>query len=234
MSDAFQVGFAARHSAAAHLLQQAFAPTTGFAPIAIGSARAGPRSFSPADPGHKPTAGWNPLDAGHTSSDYLDPIAAAHAAGFAEGQAAATVAGEERHDRDRQLIADLSNALAAAGWIDRERVARQLRQTVMLLVTKLIGEAGISPELLVARVASAADMLADASESALLRLNPIDVPLIEGRLPTTIFAVGDAGVARGSFILEAASTVVEDGPELWLEQMASAIDRAAMPSTASC
>lgn len=225
---AFQPGFAARHAAAAHLLQQAFAPTpAGFAPVAIGGA--GPRSFHPADPGHNPTAGWNPLDPDQPPSGFLDPVQAAHAAGFAEGQAAARVAAEEARARDRQLLADLTATLAAARHVDREQIARQLRQTVLLLVTKLVGEAGVSAELLAARVTAAADLLADAAESAMLRVHPADVALLEGRLPTNVFAVGDAAVARGAFVLESASTVVEDGPALWLEQMSAAIERAAVP-----
>ena len=75
-------------------------------------------------------------------------------------------------------------------------------------------------------------MLADAGESALLRVHPDDVALLDGRLPDTIFAAGDAGVERGGFVLESASTVVEDGPERWLEQLAQAIDR--IPVPASC
>ena len=230
MSD-FQPGFAARHAAAAHLLQQAFAPTpTAFAPVPIGGG--GPKSFSPADPNVKPTAGWNPLDPAQSPSEFLDPVKTAHAAGFAEGQAAAAVAAEEAGARDRRLLSDLATALAAAGRIDRERVAQQLRQTVMLLVTRLIGEAGVSPELLATRITAATDLLADAAESALLHVNPADVALLDGRLPDTIFAVGDPSVARGAFVLESASTVVEDGPELWLEQMAAAIDRVAVPKAA--
>ena len=48
-----------------------------------------------------------------------------------------------------------------------------------------------------------------------------------GLLPDTIFPVGDAAVARGSFVMEAASTIVEDGPALWMEQLTAAIERAA-------
>ena len=40
MSEAFQAGFAVRHQAAAHLLQQAFAPPSGFAPADLRAATA--------------------------------------------------------------------------------------------------------------------------------------------------------------------------------------------------
>ncbi len=227
MSEGFQAGFASRHDAAAHLLKQAFAPPSGFAAVPIGGSR--PRHFSPADAARNPTAGWNPLDPHQPHGDFLDPVATAHAAGFAEGEAAAAATAEAGRARDHQLLADLAAALATAGRIDRDRIARHLRQTVMLLVTKLVGEAGVSPDLLATRVAAATDLLADAAESALLRVHPADVPLLDGRLPGTIFAAGDASVARGSFVLESASTMVEDGPELWLEQMAATIDRVAVP-----
>ena len=71
---------------------------------------------------------------------------------------------------------------------------------------------------------------ADSAESAMLRVHPDDVALLEGKLPRSVFAVGDAAVTRGSFVLESASTIVEDGPELWLEQLAQAIDRVAVPA----
>ncbi len=225
----FTPGFASRHAAAAELLHQAFAPSPrGFAAVAVGSAPA-PRHFSPADRAANPTAGWNPLDPSQAANPRLDPVAAAHAAGYAEGEAAAVAVQGERNDADRALIVNLTAALAASGRVDRDAVARRIRQTVLHLVTRLIGETGVSGDLLTARVAAAADLLADASESALLRLHPDDVALVEGRLPATVFAAGDASVARGSFVLESASTVIEDGPDLWLDQLAQAIDRAAVP-----
>jgi flagellar assembly protein FliH len=232
MSDGFQAGFAGRHAATAELLQQAFAPAPrAFAPVPVVSAM--PRHFSPANRGSNPTAGWNPLDASAPPTEFLDPIATAHTAGFAEGQAAALAAVAEREATDRALLAGLAQALSQSGRIDRERVARHIRQTVLHLVTKLVGEAGVSPDLLAQRVTAATDMLADTAESALLRLHPDDVALVEGRLPTTVFAVGDASVQRGSFVLESASTVVEDGPDLWLDQLSAAIERVAVPGGAA-
>jgi flagellar assembly protein FliH len=100
----------------------------------------------------------------------------------------------------------------------------------MLLLSRLVGEVGVSPELLAGRIGAATELLADAGESALLRVHPDDVALLKGRLPDTIFAAGDPGVERGGFVLESASTVVEDGPERWLEQLAQAIDRIPVPA----
>ncbi|MDQ2878754.1 MAG: FliH/SctL family protein [Pseudomonadota bacterium] len=241
MSD-FVAGFAARHAGVAEALQAAFAPAEGgFTPAdlkaraGIGSASGpvsfspqgdGPKHFHPANPGSNPTEGWDPLTA---AGDPADPFAAAHAAGFAEGQAAARADSGDGEARDRQLLVDLAEALKADGRFDRASLARQLRQTVLFLVTKLIGEVGIAPDLLAQRIAIATDLLADAAESAMLRVNPADIAVLDGKLPGTIFAVGDEQVARGGFVLESASTIVEDGPDLWLEQLAQAIDRVALP-----
>jgi len=241
MSD-FVAGIAARHDAAALAMRAAFAITSDFAPADLrlrAAARApvgfksqpgGPRHFSPADPAVNPTAGWDPLDATAEPAGFIDPIAAARAAGYAEGLAAAAAAAEADQERDRAFGVALGAAMGSGERLDRERIAQQLRQTVMHLVGKLVGEVGISPELLARRIETAGELLADSTESALLRVHPDDVALLEGHLPATIFAVGDAVLARGSFVLETASTIVEDGPELWLEQLTLAIERISVPA----
>lgn len=241
MSD-FIAGFAARHDTAAHLLQAAFAPPAGFTPREMWAtieremgaqadpSAAGPRHFSPADPGgEKPTHGWDPLDAQAEPSVFIDPVETAHAAGYAEGLAAAAAAARESGDRDRALLTELAAALANGHQLDRDRIAHQLRQTVLLLVNKLVGECGVTADVLNGRIAAAAELLADAGESAVLRLHPDDLPLVGASLPKAIFAIGDASLSRGSFVLESASTLVEDGPELWLGQLAEAIDRVPVP-----
>ena len=252
MSEAFVAGFAARHDAAARLLRQAFAPPAGFAaldpreriaPIDLHGAAApsaasgsvsfspqGPKHFSPADPDTHPTAGWNPLDPSSDPVGFIDPLAAAHASGFAEGQATAEAAAAIARTRDAALLTDLAAALVSGAGVDRDAIARRLRQTVLALVTKLIGDVGIAPDLLTARIEAAAELLSDQAESALLRLHPDDVALVKDGLPATIFAAGDTGVARGAFILESTSTIVEDGPDLWLAQLAAAIERVPLPA----
>ena len=163
-----------------------------------------------------------------------DPIGAAHAAGHAEGYAEGMAvaaqqfqARAEAEARDGQLIDAIAQAISSR--VDRQAVAEQLRQTVLVLVTKLVGEIGVDGERLAGRIEAAIDLMADAQEAALLRVHPDDVALLEGRLPQSIFPVGDAALERGSFVLESASTVVEDGPSMWLDQLAAAIDKVPVP-----
>lgn len=196
------------------------------------TAGAAPRHFHPADRAGNPTEGWDPLDAAAEPNAFLDPVEVARAEGYEDGVAAATLAAREEAERDRALMAALAAELKAGGAIDRAALADALRRTVLALVGKLVGDSGVSGDLLAARVAAAADLLADAHESAMLRVHPDDVALLQGLLPDTIFPVGDEAIARGSFVLEAASTIVEDGPALWLDQLAGAIDRVPLPAAA--
>lgn len=202
----FIAGFSPRNHTG-DLIAQAFAPT-GFAPADLRARAAGPRPFD---------GGYDPFDT------KPDPIAVAHAEGYAEGLAAAAA----EQGRDRALADGIAEALS--GRVDRDQVARHLRQTVLLLVSKIVGETGVAPDILAGRIEAATELLTDTAESAMLRVHPDDVALLEGRLPATVFAVGDAAVARGSFVMESASTIVEDGPELWLDQLSQAIERVAVP-----
>lgn len=247
MSD-FAPGFASRHHNAGAALRRAFdAPGLGFAaadprlgtpepsPVRPFAAEPiTPKHFSPAAERAERTEWVEPADRAAADMGFNDPIARAraegHAQGYAEGRADAaadTLAGVHR---DRGLIEEIARGLAEGRGFDRDRLARQLRQTVLGLVRRLVDETAIDAERLSGRVAAATKLLADSAESALLRVHPDDVALLDGRLPVTVFAAGDATVARGSFVLEAASTVVEDGPDLWLDQLTDAIDRAALPT----
>jgi hypothetical protein len=78
----------------------------------------------------------------------------------------------------------------------------------------MVGEAGVAPDILPRGSTPRSICSPTSAESALLRLHPDDVPLVQGKLPATIFPVGDPHLTRGSFVIESASTIVEDGPEI--------------------
>ncbi|QIG78722.1 FliH/SctL family protein [Stakelama tenebrarum] len=259
MSD-FVPGFASRQVAAEDALERAFGDTGGshdFSPgeamrvvgrpepvqaepdaqaAADAEAPVQPRHFSPANPGTNPTEGWDPF-AGEVTppapepTGFSDPIAAAREKGFAEGRAAAQAEAAAARGQELALLEQVSQSLSAGTHFDRDRLAAQIRQTVIHLVTRMVGELGISPELLAGRIEAAVEMLADSAESALLRVHPDDVELLTDRLPANVFPVGDPNLTRGSFVIESASTIVEDGPDLWIEQLAEAIDRVPIPPT---
>ncbi len=237
MSDAasnFVAGFAGRRDAAGAALRQAYAAKgVAFAPRDITPTPPGepaqPRHFSPAETDANPTEGWDPLDAAQPATGFIDPVQTARQQGYDEGLAEAIANGGRLGERDQALLDGLVAAIADDRRVDRERLAAHLRATVLLLVTKMVGEAGVDADLLTRRVAAAARIIGDDIESALLRLNPDDMALVEGKLPGNIFAAADANVARGHFVLESSATIVEDGPDQWLEQLAQVIDRTGLP-----
>lgn len=230
---AFVAGLSARHDPAAVRLRRVFDDRPrGFAPADLIARieEAFAARGEPVAPAPEPVA---MEDFAPEPEPALDPIEVARQQGFEAGYTAGAALRDDSVAQERALIEGIAAGLASDERIDRERIARQLRQTVLHLVTGIVGELGVSTDLLAGRVEAAAELLADASESAMLRVHPEDVALLDGRLPTTIFAVGDANVARGAFVLEAASTIVEDGPELWLQQLTAALDKVAVPSSRS-
>lgn len=236
-ANVFVAGFAPRQDDAAVRLQRSFAARpAGFSPgdliarieEAFSAAPQPHLTPEPAPMAEAPS--FDPVAAAMAQEPAVDPLAEAYQAGLDAGYAAARAEFEAGAARDLALIEGIATALHADERIDRERIARQLRQTVLHLVSGLVGQTGIAADLLAGRVEAAAELLADQAESAILRVHPDDVALLEGRLPETIFPVGDATLTRGSFVLEAASTIVEDGPELWLEQLTSALDKVAVPA----
>ena len=240
----FSAGFSARHSVAAKALHQAVeGQVGGFAPADLKAHAAAkgrpksfspqevaPKSFKPADPAADPTEGWDPLNPNGDQQGFVDPIETARNAGFSEGVIHGRELEREDHERDVALLQSITHALRTSERIDRDQLARHLRDAVMTLVTKLVGDTGISPDMLANRIAAAVDLLADGAESAVLRVNPADVALLKDKLPPTMVPLADAAIDRGSFVIEAASTIVEEGPDLWLEQLAQAIDRVALPT----
>jgi flagellar assembly protein FliH len=195
-----------------------------------------PQHFRPATPGASPTAGWDPFDplgekgkAGAQPQASLDVVEAARAEGFAEGMAAAERMAAERGEADAQALGRIATGLENMSGFDRDALATRLRQTVMFLVARLVGETGVSAELLMKRIEAAAALLADSAEAVTLKLNPDDLPLVETNVPAGIAASADASIERGGFRLETRSTAIEDGPSAWLNQLAAALDRTALP-----
>jgi len=172
------------------------------------------RAFDPA-PG---TLAGSGIERPANDPGFTRSLAMAQAAACIEGMAATVAELGETRAPEQAMLIELAVALRSKDRMDREQTARQLRQAV-----RLLGSGLIAPDILARRIELAAERLADSSESALLRLHPEDVVPLDGKLPGTVFAIGDAGVGRGSFVLESASAIIEDRPEQWLEQLAQAM-----------
>ncbi len=250
MSD-FTAGFASRLDAAARALALTIADTDpDFAPRdlkarasggrggAAAGGESGPVSFSPQPIGPRnstggeaePMTGWDLRDgAGAAAAPANDPIATARASGYTEGFRDGHEQGDMERARDQALLRTLGEALQSNERVDRDLIATRLRQTVLFLVAKIIGDTGVAPDLLARRIDAATDLIAEGAEAATLRINPEDMPLLAELLPASLRPIADTAVQRGSFVLESAATIVEDGPDLWLEQLAQAIEQVGVP-----
>ena len=243
MSDGFVAGFAARHDLPRRARRRRSRPLPGSsdrlrgptpcpARIEAPTAAAGtPTHFSPADPRRNPTAGWDPLDP-RRERERLRRSARRRARRRLCRRACrrAQPSTQATPTRDRALLAGLADALVAGRRIDRDRVARAAApdRAAPGHAARRRGRASrptCSPPASRPRPIC----LADAAESAMLRVHPDDVALLEGACPPPSSRSATPRVARGSFVLESASTIVEDGPELWLDQLAAAIDRVPAP-----
>ena len=192
-----------------------------------------PKHFRPANPGVNPTEGWDPFDPlgadAAPATEAPDPITAARAEGFAEGMAAAERMAAERGEADAQALAEIAGLLQMMSGFDRDALATRLRETVMFLVTRLVGDSGVPADLLNQRITAAAALIAAGAELAQLRLNPADLALVEGHQPERVTLVADESIGRGGFRIETRSGAIEDGPASWLKQLAAALDRTAIP-----
>jgi len=247
MSD-FTAGLSARQDPAASALRiQVAAAAAGFvpadlaanagappadAPVSFSPRSPAPKHFSPADPeGESPTKGWDPLkpDVAEAEGAFVDVVAEAREQGYAEGVAAARLEMLRAAERDVALVTGIADALRAANHIDRDGLARSLREVVLALACRVVDEAGISADRLAKRIDAVVALIADQVDRAVLRLNPDDIALLDGKLGAAIAVSADPGIERGGFAIEAPATVIEDGPSLWAEQLAHALDQVAVP-----
>jgi len=173
-----------------------------------------------------------PLPMSPPAAPEPDPVEArllaARAEAFAEGISEGDRRARAELDDDRAALASLLDGLASRPF-DVIALAPVLQKTVLALVGRLVGDAGIAPDLIAARIDTAIAMLADATEPATVHLNPADHALVAAMLPNGVAVVADAEIERGAFRLETPSTLIDDGPALWLEQLSGRLDRMMLP-----
>lgn len=152
-----------------------------------------------------------------------DPLALAWEAGHTAGRAQAEAETAERDQHDGAARAAIELALARLDEEQTERLRLWLYATVEALCEASLAPLALDREALVARVERAAAMLARADDDKVLRLHPLDLPLIEDRLPAGLTLVPDPALERGALRIETAQGGVEDGPAHWRRAIAEAI-----------
>jgi len=158
-------------------------------------------------------------EGGESALGVEDVAAEAYARGWEEGRLAA----EDQFAAERSAVTALAASLEALHPEPSKALALVLGETVERLVRQIVGEVAVPAELLRKRAAAAAALVSDEMTSARMRLNPDDLPIIEAA-GLQIELIADAGLERGSIVVETALGWIEDGPSVRLDRLRAAID----------
>ncbi len=139
--------------------------------------------------------------------------------GFEQGSAAAAELFEIERDR---LIA-LLEACDALKSEASEEVAAMIAETVMALVTQIVGSVEIDSGLLIRRTKEAVAIIAETDGARTLHLHPEDIPVIEGA-NLSINIMADEALPRGSVRVGYSAGWVEHGIPLYLDALHEALD----------
>jgi flagellar assembly protein FliH len=174
----------------------------------------------PTEPARSGGAGSEPAEPIY---DFIDPDrirAESYAEGLAEGRK--TVEAETAAERD--AIARLAEALEVLQPEPPRALGLLLAETVERLVRQTVGEVTIDGETLLERAHAAAEIIADETAPARMRLHPADLARLEGaRLDVEM--VADTHLAEGTILIETGDGWIEDSHEVRLEKLRAALDR---------
>ncbi len=148
----------------------------------------------------------------------------AFAAGHAEGRREA----EQDYEAERDALARLAQSLQVLRPEPANALALLLAETVDRLVREVVGEVEIDATLLIARAQQAAALVAKDMEPTRLRAHPDDIVHLE-RAGLAVPLEADAGLSRGSVVLETGHGWIEDGPAVRLERLRAELDRMGAP-----
>lgn len=174
---------------------------------------------------------WNVTHPGEpthaeTMSDVIDPVdpieQAAQEAflqGFQEGERLT----RETMERDNEARIELTAAIALVAQAGEGTLATMLSQSVIRLVTQIIGEVPIDEDVLKARCEAVAACIEGDDARTVLEVNPQDMPLLEMEHMGVALAAG-ADLPRGSVRLATSDGWIEDGPDVRLARLKALMD----------
>ena len=183
-----------------------------------------PASFTPwgSAPARKAAPSARTVD--EPVADVAALEADAFAAGFAEG----------RHTVEMEVAAERDALLRLAEMLETLRpephheLGLLLAETVERLVRQIVGEVTLDKDIILSRAHAAAELIAEESTPARMRLSPEDhARLIGADLPVEM--VADAALVPGMVLVETGEGWIEDGPEVGLEKLRIALDKMGVP-----
>jgi flagellar assembly protein FliH len=146
-----------------------------------------------------------------------------YADGYSHGMTDALARARLEQDAQDTARQQIELAFAQLFDADRPRIEARLRETVLVLCDHLLAPLVTDAHALSVRITSALDLLRRTEDERVLRLNPEDVALVEGRLPRDLRVEADPSVERGGLRIEHPDGGVEDGPAQWHRMLAEAL-----------
>lgn len=152
-----------------------------------------------------------------------DRVAEAFQEGLAEGRRQASDAAAHEQAQTAQATRAIELAFAKFDDASAQLLQERLRDTVVAICQAMAGEIAVDPKRLALRVETAAAMLRRAHDARIVRLNPADLALVEGRLTPALDLAPDPSLARGQLRVESEEGGVEDGAQQWHAALAEAL-----------
>ncbi len=191
----------------------------------VGSTGAGFRTLYSEEQGSRAWNVTHPGEPTHVSAtaEPVDPIEQAAQEAFLQGFQEGERLTRETMERDNVARAQLADAIALVAQAGEGTLAAMLSQSVIRLVTQIIGDVPIDEDVLKARCEAVAACIDSDEARAVLEVNPQDLPLLEmEEMGVALAASGD--LPRGSVRLATSDGWVEDGPDIRLARLKALMD----------
>ncbi|CAN5249635.1 hypothetical protein BH10PSE13_BH10PSE13_08760 [soil metagenome] len=153
----------------------------------------------------------------------LDPVEQASQEGFVAGFQEGERVIREAYEADDAARRALTDAIAQLSGMGEGTLAALLSQSVLRLVTQIVGEVPIDEERLAWRCAAVAACIDPDEGKATLEVNPADLPLIDAATLTVALAPNPE-IARGCVRLATSEGWIEDGPDVRLARLKAMMD----------
>lgn len=155
-------------------------------------------------------------------------VAALEADAFAQGFAEGRRTAEMEIADERAALLRLAETLQALRPEPHHELGLLLAETVERLVRQIVGEVALDKDIILRRASGAAEMIAEESIPARMRLSLEDHERLKGaNLPVEMIA--DATLTPGMVLVETGEGWIEDGPEVGLEKLRIALDKMGVP-----
>jgi flagellar assembly protein FliH len=141
---------------------------------------------------------------------------------YADGFAAGRLAVDAEWAAERAMLVAMIEAAADLRAEGPEPLAVLLQDTVMRLVSDVVGAAAVDADLLRERALALAAAICGPEGPVLLRVHPDCVTLLEG-LRGDIEVCGDGAVVPGQIVRTVARGTLEDGVESALDRVRAAL-----------